>query len=63
MVKRHAWKGLPPAIAKALNRFENAVREDEMKGAQEPDAADAIEEEYAKARELLHSTLSRAFGS
>lgn len=42
---------------RAVNRFERAVREEEMAGAAHPDERPAIEREYADARLALFSII------
>jgi hypothetical protein len=42
----------------ALNRFENAVRAHEMRGAQMPEDQPAIEREYEQAKQALINKLA-----
>lgn len=45
----------------ALKRFEELVREDEMKGAQPPDEAEEIVKKLAIARRELHKFLPKEY--
>lgn len=51
---------IPPSIKRAITRFDQAARDDEMKGSQDPEDADDIEREYEMARAALERTIQRA---
>lgn len=48
------------AVMNRLARFEEAARAHEMRGCQYPDDADAIENDYERAKADLHAALRKA---